>query len=426
MTRRGVVSGFSRTILIGLALAVPVAAQDRRGVVWDDRPSIVFGDDINVDLRMKLQLDWRTFDPEIDEDVFDFRNLRFGLKGELTKHVDYEIEREVSEDGEFTDWKDVYITWRTFDGLSVRGGRFKVPFGLEQNTGPTETDFAYRSLASSTIAPARDKGVMVFGRPFDRALTYEIGVFNGDGDNGKLTEPQFVPEGEPEPEVGPSLAGRVTVTPLSFLKGVGKLDRLRIGVAYTNAELPEGLNSLRGESLYGTEEFFEPVYVKGRRQRTGVELEWTPGSTGIKAEWMQAREDRREQSNRDRDISDVVSTGWYVSGTWIVTGEDKDSNINPRTPLFRGGAGAIELAVRYDTLGFASANQEGTPYSNPRADPLLGNTDSVWTFGVNWSPIRWVKVVANAAHEEFEDPRRSPEPGTSSYWSGLIRLQVVF
>ena len=27
------------------------------------------------------------------------------------------------------------------------------------NTGPTETDFAYRSLASTTIAPGRDRGI---------------------------------------------------------------------------------------------------------------------------------------------------------------------------------------------------------------------------------------------------------------------------
>lgn len=412
------------------AVATPALAQRKpvkKGLVWDgDRPSIVFGRDVNIDLRMKLQLDWRWFDPDVGEKTFDVKSMRVGLKGEATRHFDYEIERELNEDLEFKDWKDVYVDWHTFDAFGVEAGRFKMPFGLEQLTGPTETDFAYRSLASSTIAPARDRGVMAHGRFWGRDLTYEAGVFNTDGDNGKLEEPQFVPEGEPVPDVGPTFAARITGTPLRALGWGGRLRSLRLGGAYTNGELPEGLNSLRGESLYGTYTFFEPVYVKGRRQRFGTELEWTPGSFGLKAEWMQAREDRLGQGNRNEDLSDFVSTGWYVSGTWLVTGENKDSRINPRHPLFTGGAGALELGVRYDQLWMGSAGQDGQAYSNPRADPLVSNSDKVWTFGANWFPNRWVRAIVNVIHEAYEDPSRVPVKGTGGYWSALVRAQLVF
>lgn len=413
-----------------VALAAPAAAQRKpvkKGLVWDgDRPSIVFGRDVNIDLRLKLQFDWRWFDPDIGEETFDVKSMRVGVKGEATRHVDYEIERELDEDFEFKSWKDVYVDWKTFDQFGIQAGRFKMPFGLEQLTGPTETDFAYRSLASSTIAPARDKGVMAHGRFWGRDLAYQVGIFHSDGDNGKLKEPQFVEDGEPVPDVGPTFAARVTGTPLRALGVRGRLRSLRLGAAYTNGEVPEGLNSLRGESLYGTYTFFEPVYVKGRRQRFGAEFEWTPGSVGVKGEWMQAREDRLGQSNRNEDLSDFVSTGWYVSGTWLVTGENKDANINPRHPLFTRGAGALELGVRYDRLGMRSANQEGLAFTNPRADPLVPNADQVWTFGANWFPNRWVRVVANAMHEWFEDPSRTPLKGIEGYWSGLVRAQLVF
>ena len=412
------------TALVLVAGATSAAAQDRRGLVWDDRPKFVFGEDVTLEIRAKLQLDWRRFDPEIDEDTYDFRTARVGLKGDLTRHFDYEIERAIDRDGDLGDWKDVYLNWSTFDVLRVKAGRFKMPFGLEQNTGATDVDFAYRTLASSTIAPARDRGVMVYGQL--GRLGYEIGVFDDAGDNGELKEPQFVEAGEDLKDVGPSVAARLTGDLFRALPMPDKLKSANFGVAYTNASVPEGLNSLRGQSVWSTEDFFEPVYVKGRRQRFGAQFDWTPGPTGLKAEWMRSREQRMGQSNRNADLSDFVGTGWYVSGTWFVTGEDKDHHVNPRHQILQGGIGAIELGARYDQLEFSSAAKTGPAFTNPRADRLLANSDQVWTFGVNWLLNRWVRVITNAIHEEFADAARSPEPGTASFWSGLLRLQVVF
>jgi phosphate-selective porin OprO/OprP len=410
--------------VVALALSPSAALAQRKpvdkGFVWDNRPSIVFGRNVNVDVRMKVELDWREFDPKLGADTFENKTRRLGLKGELTRHFEYEIEREVRKDGE---WKDVYAIWRTFDAVRVELGRFKVPFSFEQLTGKTATDFAYRSLGASTIAPARDKGGMASGRFFGSGLTYEFGVFKGDGDNGRLREPQFVLEGEHPEDVGPSVAARVTSTVLRPFV-TGRLRSLRVGGAYGTAHVPEGLNSLRGRSVYGYR-FFEPVYVKGRRHRVGAELQWTPGPVGVKAEWMQSREDRLGQGNRDQDLSDFIGTGWFASGTWLVTGEGKSEDIEPRRPLFQGGMGAIELGVRYDQLGFRSGGGEGQAFRNPRADRLLANTDHVWTLGVNWFPNRWVRVMANAIHERFDDAARTPKPGVTSFWSALFRTRFV-
>jgi hypothetical protein len=37
-----------------------------------------------------------------------------------------------------------------------------------------------------------------------------------------------------------------------------------------------------------------------------------------------------------------------------------------------------------------------------------------------------VKVVANAIHEDFTDEQRTPAAGETAFWSGVLRLQVVF
>jgi phosphate-selective porin OprO/OprP len=392
----------------------------RTGVYWRNRPSIQLGEHVRLDIRLKLQYDERRFDPDIGEDEFDFRVRRWGIHGEIGDLVEFQVERDFQRDGR---WRDLFANWRTFRQFEVMAGRFKVPFGHEQLIGVTDVDFVFRTLVSTTVPPARDKGVMLHGRFLQRGFTYQVGVFKDDGDNGRLQEPQFVLSGD-IPNLGPSIAARVTATPLRPLAET--FEDLRVGFAYGTLKVPEGLNSMRGETAFGTEAFFEPVYVKGRRTRVGTEVNYTPGPIGLTGEWMQAREQRLNQGFGELDLSDVVTTGWYVSATWLVTGEDKEGFNNPHRSLFAGGIGAVELGARYEELGFASEDNTGPGFTNPRAAHILPNSDKVWTFGVNWFPNRWVRVVINGLREEFEDPQRTPLPGTTIFWSGVGRFQIVF
>jgi phosphate-selective porin OprO/OprP len=387
---------------------------------WRNRPSIQIGEHVRLDIRLKLSHDWREFDPKIDEDHQDWRVRRTGINGQIGDDIQFEVEHDLNADGR---WRDVFVNWSTFRQFELRGGRFKVPFGRETLTSVTDIDFAFRALASSVITPARDRGVMAHGRFLRRGFTYEVGVFDDDGDNGELVAEQFPVRGEIA-GIGPSFAGRVTATPLRPLART--FSNLRVGAAYGQADVPEGLNSFIGSTVYGTTEFFAPVYVKGRRTRVGVEFTYTPGPVGVTAEWMQAREQRHNQGLGDDDLSDVVTTGWYAAGTWLLTGEDKNDFNNPRRSLFNGGFGAIEVAARLEKLGFESAEKLGTPFRNPRAEHILPNSDTVWTIGVNWFLNRWVRVTVNGIHEELEDPERTTIPGVTGYWSGLGRLQLVF
>ena len=421
-------------ILAGLAWPRALHAQDKRGFVWDDRPTIVFGEDINIEVRGRAQFDWRWFDPDVEEPTYDLRTLRLGLKGELTNHFDWEIEREIEKAADLEeeverfrlgDWKDVYGNWTTFDAFSVKFGRFKMPFGLEQNTGVSDLDFAYRTAGSVKIAPGRDTGVMAHGELLGGSLVYEAGVFDDDGDNGELEVERFAQDGEDLEDIGPSFAARVVG---ELFRGLPVHDRLKgaeFGIAYTRASVPEGLNSLFGEELWGYN-FVQRVYVNGTRQRLGLQADWSPQSFGFKAEWMRSSEQRLGQSNRNEDLSDFIGKAWYTSATWIATGEDKDSDVEPNNPLFGGGIGVVELGVRYDRLGFESASKDGDDFTNPRADNQTPNTTSALTLGVTWMPIKWVRVIANGIRQSISDINRVPVSGTSDYWSGLVRLQVAF
>ncbi len=403
------------------AAQAPPAAQEEPGVRvdWNPRPSLRFGDVARIDFRLKLQTDFRGFDPAQDEeiDTFEFHRRRAGIQGVLFRRLEFEIERELREHGP---WRDVFLNLNAANWLEVKGGKFKVPFGLEELTGTMDLDFIFRTLASDTIAPARDVGVMGHGR-FRRALEYEVGVFRNDGENARLTEPVFLLPGEAEPVGGRVFAARLVAVPIPL----GPNDeRLRVGFAATSSDLPDGLNSLRGRTLFGSP-FFPRVYVRGKRTRLGAEASWSPGRFGFRAEYMRATDDRDGQGLGDIDLSDMVSRGWYASVTWVVTGEGKADGIRPRNPLFQGGIGAVEIGTRFEELSFGSVSRDGPAFRNPRAEHIAENRDRVWTTGVNWYPNRWIKIQGNAIREQLLDEERSPLAGRLTFWSGVLRLQVV-
>ena len=106
--------------------------------------------------------------------TFELHRNRIGIQGNLFKHIEFEIERELTEK-ELTEkdmlrgltpqsqWKDVNVNVTFIKNAQIQVGKFKIPFGLDELTGVTHNDFVYRSLGASYLAPARDIGGMVHG-----------------------------------------------------------------------------------------------------------------------------------------------------------------------------------------------------------------------------------------------------------------------
>jgi phosphate-selective porin len=415
-------------IVLVLAAGSPAAAQNASdtpkpaGFEWRDYPSFKAGA-FRLDVHAKVQSDMRRADQDLEKagGTYETATKRIGVSGKFTDHLTFEVERELRQENP---WRNVFVNVQFGNALEVRGGKFKMPFSYEELTGVVKLDFVYRSLLARIIAPARDIGVMAHGRFFGRIVNYQVGVFQHDGENAQLKEPLFLLPSEEPPKSERSVAGRIVVEPLRHAGGPRDLRRLSLGVAMTSSDVPEGLNSLRGRSLFGSE-FAERMYVSGTRRRLGTEAAWLPGPVSVKWEYARSNEERKHQGILDDDISDFVTSGWYLSGTWAVTGEQKDGDIEPRTPLFQGGFGALEVAARYERISFESALKAGTPFLNPRADPLLGNSESVVTLGVNWYVNKWGKVVVNGMREAFEDPERTAVPGRTSGWAAVLRFQFV-
>ena len=398
-----------------LTLARPADAQVR--LTFDKHPAIEFGDVFTASVRIKSQNDWRQFPDEPGADqksLFDPYRERIAVEGKILGRVLYHVEREFHDTA--TPWKNVYLDTRLMHGVHVQGGQFNMPFGLDQTTSLMNLDFNYHSLAGAFLAPGRGQGVMAYGDFFKKnLLAYEIGWFRQDGDNTRAAQLA-------DTRVAPTVAGRILVKPFAKWNLLHVVRSVETGIAFTDGVLPEGLYALKGQTIPG-DAFVQKVYVNGRRQRLGWQLQWRPGPLGIQAEAMRTRDTRLGQGIEDEDLPDLIDRAWYVSGTWLVTGEHKKDTITPLRPLLNGGVGAVEIATRVERLGTAGGGSPGNAaLYGPRSPYVVSTGDFVWTTGVNWYVNKFIELSANLVREDRTLLRTATLlPGP--VWSRTFRIE---
>jgi phosphate-selective porin OprO/OprP len=386
--------------------------ESRWDFVMDDRPSVRFGDALRVDFTGLLDFEWRGMDGEAGDDA-DFGRKRVGVDGRLFNVLAFEVVRDLGDKND--PWRDVLLEFRKYRAVRVRGGHFKIPFGAERLTSIRELAFTHRSVVTETLSPGRDTGVQIWGRLLGDTVTYMTGAFRHDGSSPPATDDE-VWGGEQ------TLAGRLVVAPFAG-SGPRLMRRLELGVGYTHGELSEGLHSpaLRTAGDY---EAFAPVYVAGTRQRFGLDASLTRGPFSVAGEYLRLGDQRQGQGLEGDDLPDLIAEGWYVAGTWMAVGDLRNGNM-PRSPLFKGGAGAIQLAGRIEALGFHSDAAWDDPFRNPRAANVLANDFRAWTAGVNWYPVRYVKLQLNIVREHLGDPERRPVSTRAWSTSRLFRVQFA-
>jgi phosphate-selective porin OprO/OprP len=381
---------------------------------FDRYPTLRIGEWFRMDARVRLQADVRHFDPDVnaEDGTFDFRRARVSLQGWLHRDMEYEVDVAVDE----FRLRDAFVNYRRFRDAQLRIGQFKIPFGLDQLTPPHRLDFVFRSRIGAELAPARDVGAMLHGRFLRRALNYQVGYFYGGGENAR--EAGFKNSRER------TWAARLTGTPLRLAPVPTWMKTMEFGVASTLGKAPVGLLSSRLRTV-AQYQAAERYFVQGPRHRLGTELNWLTGPFSVRGEFAHMRVSREEQSLFGTDLPDLIVRGWYLSGTWMLTGEKKEERTEPAKALFQGGTGSLELATRYEQHRFASATTVGTPQRNPRAANVSQNSDRVWTFGVNWYLNVWSRIQANYIHETIEDPLRSPIESRTRFVTFVTRFQFV-
>ncbi len=342
---------------------------------------------------------------------FRVRRARIGIDATFFKYLDFKVEGDFGEQGTPFILTDGYVELKYFPEARFRGGQFKVPFSFEELTSSRFIDFVERSVVNNLV-PARDVGVMLHGRLLGGLLEYYGGYFNGTGQN------TF------ENNDSKDFAGRLLVRPFQFA-GIPALSKFHVAGHATfgdqdvnPAPSPPPANSLQGRTD-GRFVFFPRVASRGDRLRYGFEAVYALGPFGLYGEYIRTEQERNLNPDNS-NIGDLEGEGWYVAGTFFVTGEEKNHGkapkvkpMNPRT----GDWGALELAARYAQLDFSSKG----PLPSPGA-----NAVDALTVGFNWYLSPNVRMMFNFVQNWFENDLMTPITGEDTSWEILSRLALWF
>ena len=399
-----------RDLIIATAFGLWLLAGSASGQEAD-HPSVDLGP-VRLEFKARVEADLHSATPEAGRDHADWvwQNPRVEIGGAVGRRVEFELSREFGH-GERDDaeWKDAFVNLRIARSLEISAGRFKVPFGREALVARANLDFINRSLGSNHLAPSRDTGLMVHGRVLGSRVEYEAGYFDGDGDNARTEQAAGADD---------TIAGRLVIRP--FHRSKTPASSLQLGVALARSHVEDRL-SLRGQTLLEDGDFFDRLYVNGRRLRAGLEAFWTAGPVSIAGEYMTVSDQRLGMGFHHDDLPPLDARAWHIAGTWALTGEKKDGRLEPRRWM-----GAVELVGRIEELRFDEAAHPGTAFGFPTASALQANSDLVNTIGVNWSFTRFFRIQYNLAIEKIADRQRSPAPTNDGrLTSSLLRVQLT-
>lgn len=342
-------------------------------------------------------------------DSFFLDRARFYLEGVLYKYFQYKVETDFTSS---TGLRDAYLNVNYLPQANVQIGQYKVPFSYEALLSKRYLDLVERSAVTlSTVNPSRDIGLMLHGRLGGGLLSYQLAVLNGSGQN------------RADNNSAKDLAARFVLAPFVTSKD-SLLSGFNVGGAVTFGHQP------RSKSIFGITptgfEFFKAVDVRGDRLRAGGHLAWFYGPYALTGEYIYTSEERQKLGKNGEELSDFVTQGGYIGGTWLLSGEKKVFN-RPNRPLLifldptgrMDGWGSWELAARYETF---SLDNEG----DGKPGALKRNTFEAARLGVNWYLNPWTRVSVEYLYSLFDDAKRSPRLGHHSVNSLLSRVQVEF
>ncbi|MBI4230970.1 MAG: hypothetical protein HY608_09070 [Planctomycetes bacterium] len=372
-----------RAILRELQLtAVEETPEEKRlRTIYDDGFYLV-GPDDTLKIGGWAQSDTRWLEdnhPAASE--FFTRRARLDVRGTLEKDFAYRF--YTAFEGASARLQEGWIEYRRAPLARVRIGQFKEPFSLEAAGSSRWTAAVERALGPTNLSPQEDLGAQVHGALGDRRAEYAVGFFNGRGKNVSDTNDEK------------DAAARLTLLP--FRNGPSWLAGLQVGASATEGRADDSLAGTEYRTAPRTAfvTFASGVTQAGSTSRRGVEAEWLAGPFGLAVEHLSVQ---REGVERAPYEEDVRSDAWYVTGTWLLTGESQPRNktVRPARPLGEdGGWGAWGVHARieeFDTQDrlFERGMATGTPHV------------SSWTAGVSWWPNRHIRVLGDLFHDNFD------------------------
>jgi phosphate-selective porin OprO/OprP len=353
----------------------------------------------------------------------DFRRARLGVDGTAFGDWDYRFLLDFGGTG-VEDSGQLYETWVQYSGLRplrLRVGAFSPSIGLDDQASTNGMAFLERAAVED------------IARGFAAGDTRIAAQAYAAGDHW------LVSGAVTGRVVGVVNTGTAAATPQTFgdqLALVGRAAgspfhgddwRLLVGVhgsyvarpANTSGPGPTGATPLTGGvvSFGNTPELrvdgtrlVNTGNIDARRADTaGLEFALQKAGLLLTSEYETFGVQRT-----DPGLSNPHFHGFYVAGTWVLTGEARRYNVqtaafdappvNHPFSLSRGGWGAWEVGLRYSDLDLNA--QPGAPGTAPSANAIRGGAEQNLTAALNWYPNGLVRFMLDYDHVHID--RLSP------------------
>ncbi len=343
----------------------------------------------------------------------EFRRVRFYMSGTAWKWWDYKLQFDLEDvDDGSQAIEDAYIRLTKFKPLSITFGQTKAPFSLVELTSSKYLTFIERPTPAAVFS---GEGLNIGGRaPGITLATHGHDLWSAAGGfylyrQNDANHPRAIDDG-----IG--FTGRVTVSPLHE-----KTRALHAGISggYKSTS-NKAVGRLRARPAVNLgPRIVDTDFGIGNDSHYALALEgaavWGPFS--VQGEYYHAR-----LMNRGPSVSDYDMDGYYLFGSYFLTGESRNYNfskaafgsVKPNAPLFGGGFGAWEIAVRYSNTDL-----------NDIGAGIRGDEGDVITAALNWYVNNNLMFKANYVKVIDCDPcdwgTGDEEPG---YF--LLRTQIFF
>lgn len=342
-------------------------------------------DGIELSFKGLVQADGRMFfgdSQNPQNDTFLLRRVEPTLEGSLGPLLGFRLQAQLA--GDTATLNDAYVELRLDPRATLRAGKFKAPFGLEQLEPSGSLSAIERGLPTE-LTPGRDYGVQLQGAFLKGTLNTAFEVSNGtpDGRDGPASNPdnRF------------DYTARVFWEP--FRNDANAWSGLGFGIAASTGDtFGSGDNALPRYRTPGQVKFFSyrtdaanggsDVFADGGHRRVSPQGYFYRGRFGLLAEYVVSDQEVRltggpNDGIRRRLRNDAAG----VTASVVLTGEDASykNNVRPNHPfaLGSGGWGAFELVARYGRLNI---DRDAFPlFANP--DKSAASATS-WGVGLNW------------------------------------------
>ncbi|SNX60863.1 phosphate-selective porin OprO and OprP [Nitrosomonas ureae] len=369
-----------------------------------------------------IQADSHTFFNDVSEpgnDSFTLRRIRPVFEIRFGKIYSFYVMPNLESSPGIL---DAFFESNYIKPFNLRVGKFKSPFGLERLQSATALALNERAFPTN-LAPNREIGVQVFGNILWDTIEYQIGIFNGNVDNGSGIRDNVINSNNS----GIDFVARLFSHPLKHAQ-TELLQGLGLGIAYSygtqygstqsgHANLPTFISP--GQQLIAS--YTQDAFASGSRERIGPQLYYHSGPFGIMAEYTISQQKIKIGTTSDK----VANDAFQVQISWIIfNGDASFRRVQPHNPVTfenLNAIGAIQLVTRYSELNLdAKAFTHGL--FNPDRSVSRAQDFGV---GINWYLNHNIKLQLsyNQTHFTHGATGRFDRPTEKILFS---RMQVAF